>query len=188
MIFRAIATMFRPMGVAMIVAAIATLITMMCMVAYPPAMAEQYVDVGTIALGAAGYGIQFPTEVSIMTPVSASRDSGSPRAEAYVAFCDYDTSIITGVDAYAEISIIRASRVNPAWEMIDGPPIPLDGIGGRVTVSKRVRVPMRQQWGAQMDFVEAFVGEPPRGLDFLMGLDVQELLGVTVSPRNHTVH
>jgi len=36
--------------------------------------------------------------------------------------------------------------------------------------------------------VEAFVGEPPRGLDFLMGLDVQEILGVTVSPRNHTVH
>jgi hypothetical protein len=178
-----------PVNVAIVMAALATIITMVCMVVSPPAMSEEYVNVGTIALGAAGYGIQYPTDVPIAVPVATTpRSLDAPRAEAYVAFCDHDTSIITGVDTYAEISIIRSSRVNPAWEMIDGPPLPLDGIGGRVTVSKRVRVPMRQQWGAQMDYVEAFIGEPPRGLDFLMGLDIQDALGVTVSPRNHTVH
>ena len=108
------------------------------------------------------------------------------RVEGYVGFDDHDHGITIAPDTMADLTMIKRSVVRPEWRRLDALPRSVSGIG-KAELSERVLVPVRQQWGAQMDYLPAYIGDTPPGIDLLMGVDSIDTLGAMPDHHNHRV-
>ena len=61
------------------------------------------------------------------------------------------------------------------------------GIGGKKLASEFTTMPFKAQWGAATDQFDLYVIKPPDGIDILMGLDIQDVLGTVIDREHSTV-
>ena len=113
----------------------------------------------------------------------------SVQAEIFLGFTNDGNAIRIGVDSYCEGTLISSSVVKS--DMIIHPsPIHMKGIGGSQGSPGYVLIPLRLQWGAQLDTIAAYVVDPgviPQNVDVLFGLDVQRDLDISIDTPPHTV-
>lgn len=97
------------------------------------------------------------------------------QIHTFVAFDELGNRYRVGVDSYAEMS---PSGVKPNWDTIDlkAASIRMSGIGGKELATKAVKMPIRLQWGQPAFGSTLYVGDIPKGVDILMGLDIQDVL------------
>ena len=61
------------------------------------------------------------------------------------------------------------------------------GIGGRKRANEFTTMPFQAQWGAATDQFDLYAIKPPNGVDILMGLDIQDVLGTVIDRERSTV-
>ena len=54
------------------------------------------------------------------------------------------------------------------------------GIGGKKVANKAVTLPINLQWVQKPINMQLYVGDTPKGVGILMGLDIQEPLGTVI--------
>ena len=130
--------------------------------------------------------LPFRTQFDSSHAVVASATSQINRVGVFNAFIPHrdpsdhnDTRITVGPDSFADVSLIDPSVVDPSWESVDLPPVSVSGFDGLSSnlLVKAVKVPLRLQWGAPINPVDAFVAPTPANVDFLMGCDVMDAFG-----------
>ena len=63
----------------------------------------------------------------------------------------------------------------------------MSGIGGKELATKAVKMPIRLQWGQPTFGSTLYVGDTPKGVDILMGLDIQDVLGTVIDRPASTI-
>ena len=56
----------------------------------------------------------------------------------------------------------------------------MSDIGGKELATKAVMLPLHMQWGQPMLNSKLYVGDTLKGVDILMGLDIQDYLGTVI--------
>ena len=63
----------------------------------------------------------------------------------------------------------------------------MSGIGGKELATKAVKMPIRLQWGQPAFGTTLYVGDTPKGVDIMMGLDIQDVLGTAIDRPVSTI-
>jgi len=111
----------------------------------------------------------------------------SVQAEIFLGFTTTGNAVRIGVDSYCEGTLISSSVVS-SDAIIHPSPINMKGIGGSQGSPGYVLIPLRLQWGAQLDTIAAYVVDPgviPQNVDVLFGLDVQRDLDISIDTPSH---
>jgi hypothetical protein len=88
----------------------------------------------------------------------------------------------TGVDSYAEVSMILDTAVNPKWPVLEDDSINMKGIG-RAQIGRLILVPVSYRCGLRAEHIEMRVATKqvmPRGIDILLGTDIQHKNDMTI--------
>jgi site-specific DNA-cytosine methylase len=91
-----------------------------------------------------------------------------------------EVPMVAGDDSFAETSVIRRSRVDSAWTVIDSGSRTVVGAGGEGTLGERVKVPVRMRSGAEGIMLQCRVmndEECPCGVDILLGTRARRRMG-----------
>ena len=102
--------------------------------------------------------------------------------EIFLAFDEHDTPLRVGTDSYSEGSLISSAKIGPHLT-IHPSPISMTGVGGESFSPGYVVLPLRFQWGAVTDTINAYVVDPgvlPQHVDLLLGLDSQSTFDITI--------
>ena len=129
-------------------------------------------DTATTPISHSAHWLQ---ERAIYMPVQAPAAPSAPtqmggRVKGYVAYSDSGSPLVVGPDTMADVTLISPSKVDPSWHRYSAGTVHMQGIGyGNAT--EKVTVPIRQQWGATVDYIDAFIGPTPTGVDMILGVD-----------------
>ena len=101
------------------------------------------------------------------------------RVEGHVGHDPQGKPIVVAPDSMADATLIHPTKVSPEWTRLDPVPMQVHGIGN-TTISEHVQVPIRQQWGAPIDCLTAYIAKTPQGVDLLLGVDNIDRLAIVV--------
>jgi hypothetical protein len=115
------------------------------------------------------------------------------EVEPAPAFCAFlgDETVVCGVDSYAELSLVRESKVQAGWKILEDSGRLVRGIGERDSeLGRRVEVPLVLRYTSAARMVAARVTPDsmmPDGVDFLVGTKQQRVWGTDISIRDGRV-
>jgi site-specific DNA-cytosine methylase len=123
-----------------------------------------------------------------MQVYAAGASRGARKARAFVTQVE-GNGRITGVDSYAEISMVLDTIVNPSWTILEDEGISLRGIG-RANTGPLVKVPVSYRCGMSPRYITMRVASAsimPRGIELLIGTRAQYSDDITIDSGTNRI-